>query len=74
MAKNKMGSQRRSMMLNNDYSAPSNLPRNNIDREYPQVDYLEQGDYPDYLSAVDGSMNNSVRGIRKQKQSNKNRY
>ncbi len=55
----------RSGMIQEDKSAPSNLPREVIMKEYPKVDYLYQP-IDDTIEGIDRQMNSSVMGVRKQ--------
>lgn len=55
----------RAGMIQEDKSAPSNLPREVIMREYPKVDYLYQP-IDDTMEGIDRQMDSSVRGVRKQ--------
>lgn len=60
----------RGSMIYEDHSAPSNLPREVIMREYPKQDYLVQG-YQDNIVGIDMNHNGAIRGTRKQMSSKK---
>lgn len=55
-----------SSMISNDETAPSSCPQSVVMKPYPDLEYVLQGDYPDYLEAVDRDSNEAVKGIRKQ--------
>jgi len=60
----------KSGMIHEDKSAPSNLPREVIMKEYPKVDYLYQP-IDDTMEGIDRQMKSSVSGVRKQLASKK---
>lgn len=57
-------------MIQEDYSAPSNLPQHVVMNEYPKVDYLYQP-IDDTIYGIDHQMNSGVHGVRKQLASKK---
>lgn len=57
-------------MIQEDRSAPSNLPREVIMKEFPKVGYLYQP-IPDTIEGIDRQMDSDVRGVRKQLASKK---
>jgi len=53
-------------MIKEDYSAPSNLPRNVVYREYPKIDY-DYYDLNDDIKGVDNQMRDDTRGAARKK-------